>query len=79
MRRHFALRSQTITSQPSCCSGYKGCEVRTCDLSNAGIPRYYLSPMCKEGLLVKVGKGGIAPQWSMRLLFQGPHASCRHC
>ncbi|WP_352930215.1 type IV toxin-antitoxin system AbiEi family antitoxin domain-containing protein [Mesorhizobium sp. M1088] len=32
-------------------------EVRTCDLTGAGIPRCYLSRMCKEGLLVKIGYG----------------------
>ncbi|MBM2709967.1 type IV toxin-antitoxin system AbiEi family antitoxin domain-containing protein [Mesorhizobium caraganae] len=32
-------------------------EVRTCDLTTAGIPRCYLSRMCEEGLLVKVGYG----------------------
>ncbi|WP_352447571.1 type IV toxin-antitoxin system AbiEi family antitoxin domain-containing protein [Mesorhizobium sp. M0013] len=32
-------------------------EVRTFDLTNAGIPRCYLSRMCKEGLLVKIGYG----------------------
>lgn len=32
-------------------------EVRTRDLTKAGIPRCYLSRMCEEGLLVKVGHG----------------------
>ena len=32
-------------------------EVRTKDLTSIGIPRYYLSSMCNEGLLVKVGYG----------------------
>lgn len=32
-------------------------EVRTRDLTAAGIPRCYLSRMCEEGLLVKVGHG----------------------
>jgi hypothetical protein len=32
-------------------------EVRTRDLTDAGIPRCYLSKMCEEGLLVKVGYG----------------------
>jgi hypothetical protein len=32
-------------------------EVRTCDLTSAGIPRCYLSRMCKEGLLEKIGYG----------------------
>ncbi|MFG1423128.1 type IV toxin-antitoxin system AbiEi family antitoxin domain-containing protein [Roseixanthobacter liquoris] len=31
--------------------------VRTRDLTNIGIPRCYLSRMCGEGLLVKVGYG----------------------
>lgn len=31
--------------------------VRTCDLSGIGIPRCYLSRMCDEGLLIKVGYG----------------------
>ncbi|WP_368389296.1 type IV toxin-antitoxin system AbiEi family antitoxin domain-containing protein [Mesorhizobium sp. LMG 17147] len=31
--------------------------MRTCDLTGAGIPRCYLSRMCKEGLLVKIGYG----------------------
>ena len=35
----------------------KGGEVRTCDMTGAGIPRCYLSRMCKEGLLVKIGHG----------------------
>ncbi|RJT28296.1 hypothetical protein D3227_34465 [Mesorhizobium waimense] len=33
------------------------CEVRTRDLTDIGIPRCYLSRMCGEGLLVKVGYG----------------------
>lgn len=32
-------------------------EVRTRDLTDAGIPRCYLSKMCEEGLIVKVGYG----------------------
>lgn len=32
-------------------------EVRTRDLTDIGIPRCYLSKMCEEGLLVKVGYG----------------------
>ncbi|MFK0692989.1 type IV toxin-antitoxin system AbiEi family antitoxin domain-containing protein [Mesorhizobium sp. IMUNJ 23033] len=32
-------------------------EVRTRDLTDIGIPRCYLSRMCEEGLLVKVGYG----------------------
>jgi hypothetical protein len=32
-------------------------EVRTRDLTEAGIPWCYLSRMCEEGLLVKVGHG----------------------
>ncbi|ESW77998.1 hypothetical protein X770_32585 [Mesorhizobium sp. LSJC269B00] len=32
-------------------------EVRTRDLTDVGIPRCYLSRMCEEGLLVKVGYG----------------------
>lgn len=32
-------------------------EVRTKDLTDIGIPRCYLSPMCNECLLVKVGHG----------------------
>lgn len=32
-------------------------EVRTADLTAIGIPRCYLSRMCEEGLLVKVGYG----------------------
>ncbi|RJT28308.1 hypothetical protein D3227_34545 [Mesorhizobium waimense] len=32
-------------------------EVRTRDLTDIGIPRCYLSRMCEEGLLVKVGHG----------------------
>ncbi|RJT32858.1 hypothetical protein D3227_26055 [Mesorhizobium waimense] len=32
-------------------------EVRTRDLTDIGIPRRYLSRMCEEGLLVKVGYG----------------------
>nr|WP_293853938.1 type IV toxin-antitoxin system AbiEi family antitoxin domain-containing protein [Sphingomonas sp. SCN 67-18] len=32
-------------------------EVRTRDLTEIGIPRCYLSKMCAEGLLVKVGYG----------------------
>lgn len=32
-------------------------EVRTKDLTSIGIPRCYLSPMCDEGLLVRVGHG----------------------
>ncbi|WP_348641875.1 type IV toxin-antitoxin system AbiEi family antitoxin domain-containing protein [Mesorhizobium sp. B2-4-9] len=32
-------------------------QVRTGDLTGAGIPRCYLSPMCKEGLLVKISYG----------------------
>ena len=32
-------------------------EVRTRDLTNIGIPRCYLSKMCEEGLLVKIGYG----------------------
>jgi hypothetical protein len=35
----------------------KGGEVRTRDLNGIGIPRCYLSRMCEEGLLVKVGYG----------------------
>jgi hypothetical protein len=31
--------------------------VRTRDLTEVGIPRCYLSRMCKEELLVKVGYG----------------------
>ncbi|MGE0281405.1 MAG: type IV toxin-antitoxin system AbiEi family antitoxin domain-containing protein [Rhizobiaceae bacterium] len=32
-------------------------EVRTCDLTDIGIPRCYLSRMCDEGLLIKIGYG----------------------
>lgn len=32
-------------------------EVRTAELSAIGIPRCYLSRMCDEGLLVKIGYG----------------------
>ncbi|WP_353042121.1 type IV toxin-antitoxin system AbiEi family antitoxin domain-containing protein [Mesorhizobium sp. M1423] len=32
-------------------------EVRTAELTAIGIPRCYLSRMCDEGLLVKVGYG----------------------
>lgn len=32
-------------------------EVRTKDLTDIGIPRCYLSRMCDEGLLLKVGHG----------------------
>lgn len=32
-------------------------EVRTKDLTDIGVPRCYLTPMCDEGLLVKVGFG----------------------
>ncbi|WP_334147716.1 type IV toxin-antitoxin system AbiEi family antitoxin domain-containing protein [Hyphomicrobium sp.] len=32
-------------------------EVQTAELSAIGIPRCYLSKMCIEGLLVKVGYG----------------------
>nr|WP_250889220.1 type IV toxin-antitoxin system AbiEi family antitoxin domain-containing protein [Mesorhizobium sp. dw_380] len=31
--------------------------VRTRDLTNIGIPRRYLTRMCNEGLLIKVGYG----------------------
>lgn len=31
--------------------------VRTRDLSDIGIPRCYLTRMCDEGLLIKVGYG----------------------
>ncbi|WP_336619366.1 type IV toxin-antitoxin system AbiEi family antitoxin domain-containing protein [Mesorhizobium sp. WSM4935] len=31
--------------------------VRTRDLTNIGIPRCYLTRMCNEGLLIKVGYG----------------------
>jgi hypothetical protein len=31
--------------------------VKTRDLTNIGVPRCYLSKMCDEGLLVKVGYG----------------------
>ncbi|WP_458733159.1 type IV toxin-antitoxin system AbiEi family antitoxin domain-containing protein [Sphingobium xenophagum] len=31
--------------------------VRTKDLASIGVPRCYLSPMCDEGLLVRVGHG----------------------
>ncbi|WP_258116488.1 type IV toxin-antitoxin system AbiEi family antitoxin domain-containing protein [Mesorhizobium onobrychidis] len=31
--------------------------MRTCDLTDIGIPRCYLARMCDEGLLVKVGYG----------------------
>jgi len=31
--------------------------VRTRDPTDIGIPRCYLAPMCKEGLLIKVGYG----------------------
>ncbi|MES0133616.1 type IV toxin-antitoxin system AbiEi family antitoxin domain-containing protein [Mesorhizobium sp. M0016] len=31
--------------------------VRTCDLTDIGIPRCYLTRMCDEGLLIKVGYG----------------------
>ncbi|WP_085737009.1 type IV toxin-antitoxin system AbiEi family antitoxin domain-containing protein [Rhizobium sp. CIAT894] len=31
--------------------------VRTCDFTAIGIPRHYLTWMCEEGLLVKVGYG----------------------
>ena len=30
-------------------------EVRAKDLTDIGVPRCYLTPMCDEGLLVKVG------------------------
>src|SRR3546814_17187754 len=38
--------------------------IRTKDLNSIGIPRCYLSPMCAEGLLVRVGYGRyiLAPQ-----------------
>ncbi|MEM8771312.1 MAG: type IV toxin-antitoxin system AbiEi family antitoxin domain-containing protein [Pseudomonadota bacterium] len=32
-------------------------EIRTKDFTEIGIPRQYLSRMCVEGLLVKVGYG----------------------
>lgn len=32
-------------------------EVRTRDLTEVGIPRCYLTRMCEEGLLIKVGYG----------------------
>jgi hypothetical protein len=32
-------------------------EVRTCHLTDIGIPRCYLARMCDEGLLIKVGYG----------------------
>ena len=32
-------------------------EVRTAELTAIGIPRCYLTPMCKEGLLIKLGYG----------------------
>jgi len=32
-------------------------EVRTRDLSDIGVPRCYLTRMCDEGLLIKVGYG----------------------
>jgi hypothetical protein len=32
-------------------------EVRTKDLTDIGVPRCYLTPMCDEGLLVKIGYG----------------------
>lgn len=32
-------------------------EVRTCELTEIGIPRCYLGRMCEEGLLIKVGYG----------------------
>jgi hypothetical protein len=32
-------------------------EVRTAELTAIGVPRCYLSKMCEEGLLVKVGHG----------------------
>ncbi|WP_352791711.1 type IV toxin-antitoxin system AbiEi family antitoxin domain-containing protein [Mesorhizobium sp. M0619] len=35
-------------------------EVRTRDLTDVGIPRCYLSRMCEEGLLVKVGYGAVS-------------------
>lgn len=43
-------------------------EVRTKDLTAIGIPRCYLSPMCNEGLLVKVGHGRYraAPKSSLK-------------
>jgi len=31
--------------------------VRTRDLSDIGVPRCYLTRMCDEGLLIKVGYG----------------------
>jgi len=37
-------------------------EVRTRDLTDIGIPRCYLSRMCEQGLLVKVGHGRYCPQ-----------------
>lgn len=36
---------------------HKRGEVRTAELTAIGIPRCYLSRMCDEGLLVKVGYG----------------------
>lgn len=42
-------------------------EVRTKDLTDIGIPRCYLSPMCNEGLLVKVGHGRYRPAPQSRL------------
>ena len=32
-------------------------EVRTRDLTEVGIPRCYLTRMCEEGLLIKIGYG----------------------
>jgi hypothetical protein len=32
-------------------------KVRTKDLTDIGIPRYYLARMCDEGLLVRIGYG----------------------
>ncbi|WP_343286147.1 type IV toxin-antitoxin system AbiEi family antitoxin domain-containing protein [Mesorhizobium loti] len=36
-------------------------EVRTRDFTDIGIPRCYLSRMCEDGLLVKVGYGRYRP------------------
>jgi hypothetical protein len=49
----------------------EGGEVRTRDLTEAGIPRCYLSRMCEEGLLVRSATGGIGPPF--RTLLESSH------
>lgn len=54
---HLAREPKSALRERAVARGCERGEVRTAELSAIGIPRCYLSRMCEEGLLVKIGHG----------------------